>query len=286
MSEADKTWLAEAMAEMTVDEAKRMEEIVDTLDAARKGTRPCENVSEMFEELQDIVEQIDQAHNLHKIGKLAVLIEMLRDANPVFKAHAAEIIATAAQNNPKVQEVAIQGGALAYATHVFVHDDDATVRVKALLCISCLIRNYPPGEMQLAEGDGIYVLCRGITDADPRVAIKSIHLLGYLLTRDPALRVDQVIAVYGHKVQETGICNKLVEMMSEGGAGSIDLAEGVLQLLVRIANIAGPRSVILEAGVRERAAERVAVLKGLEDPEEIEGAQTQVDLLELLSKLE
>lgn len=124
MDQADKAWLTEAMAACTVDEAARMREIVDTLDKQRRGEGEGDgvDVEEWFEELQDIVEQIDQALNLHKIGKLEVLIEMLRDANPLYRACAAGVIATASQNNPKVQQVAIELGALAFSAHLMVHD--------------------------------------------------------------------------------------------------------------------------------------------------------------------
>ena len=46
-----------------------------------------------------------------------------------IRAHCADVIATATQNNPRVQQVAMQGGGLAYATHMFVNDMDADVRV-------------------------------------------------------------------------------------------------------------------------------------------------------------
>merc|ERR1711977_64906 len=110
MSKEDRQWLTEAMAEMTVDEAKRMEEIVDRLEELRQSESPHADGEPaiLFEELQDIVEQIDQALNLHKIGKFRSVVEMMRDKDPVFRAHAAEIVGTCTQNNPKVQEVAMK----------------------------------------------------------------------------------------------------------------------------------------------------------------------------------
>merc|ERR1711871_1922081 len=205
MLEEDRKWLEEAMSELTVDEAKRMGDIVDQLEAMRLGKAPLDGVQDLFEELQDIVEQIDQALNLHKIGKLTVLIEMLRDDKADFRAHAAEVIATASQNNPKVQAVAINAGALAFAAHLFVHDPEANVRVKALLLVSCLVRNFPAAEGNFATGDGLFVVCRGVTDKDRRVVTKSIYLLGYLLTADEAMRTEDVRVVYARNVQEFGV---------------------------------------------------------------------------------
>merc|ERR1711871_771178 len=201
MPPEDRKWLEEAMSELVVDEAKRLAEIVDQLEST------------------------------HKAGKLALIIDMLRDPDPVFRAHAAAVIATCTQNNPKVQMAAIAGGALVYVTHLYVKDPEVNVRVKAFWAMSCLIRNYSPGEAKFVEGDGIYVVCRGIRDPDMRARTKAVYLLMYLLTRDPAIRSDDVVIVYGVKVQETGLCTDLVSMV---GDESVDIAEGVLQVLLRL----------------------------------------------------
>jgi len=207
-----------------------MEEIVDQLVELRDSESNAENdekITALAEELQDMVEQIDQAMNLHKMGKLKVVINMLRGTNPVLRAHAASIIATCSQNNPQVQKVAIEAGALAYATHLFVNDPAVDVRVKAFWAMSCLIRNFTPGENLFAQNEGLYVACRGARDEDERIRTKAVWFLNYLLTRDPALRTDDVVNVYGVRVQETGLCVDLVGMV---GAESVNLREGSLQV--------------------------------------------------------
>jgi len=230
---------------------------------------------DIFEQVQDMVEQIDQALNLHKMGKLAVIIDMLRDQNPAFRSHAAAIVATCTQNNPKVQKVAIEGGALAYAAHLLVHDENDSVRAKALWAVSCLIRNFPAGEGNFAQGDGVYVVCRGIRDADVRVRTKSLYLLSYLLNQDPALRTNEVVDVYGIKVQETGLCTDLVAMI---GDESVDLREGVLQVLLKLLAVDSARTALLEAGLKDKVTSRTAQLSQLEG-EEKEDAQGELDLL-------
>merc|ERR1711871_104794 len=281
MPPEDRKWLEEAMSELVVDEAKRLSEIVDQLESTRKeGTQEGTPVEELFEELIDIVEQIDMALNLHKAGKLALIIDMLRDPDPVSRAHAAAVIATCTQNNPKVQMAAIAGGALEYVTHLYVKDPEVNVRVKAFWAMSCLIRNYSPGEAKFVEGDGIYVVCRGIRDPDVRARTKAVYLLMYLLTRDPAIRSDDVVNVYGVKVQETGLCTDLVSMV---GDESVDIAEGVLQVLLRLTDVASPRDALLAADLKEKLVERSEQIEALAG-EPREDAQSELDLLQVLSE--
>lgn len=270
------------MEELTVDEAKRMTQIVDQLDELRKS-QPLDqdSVEALFEELQDIVEQIDQAFNLHKTGNLVRMIQMLRDENSVIRCHAAEIIATCSQNNPKVQAVAIELGALAYVTHLFVHDEDLNVKVKALLAISCLVRNFTPGESNFASGDGVFVACHGARQSDARIRTKSIFLLNYLLTQDTHLREDAVIDVYVAKMQEIAISQQLVSLI---GDEHVDLAEGVLQVILKLLAYPG-RSLapLTEAGLGPATEQRLLHLNSLEGEAKAD-ALTEIDLLTELAK--
>jgi len=282
MSDEDKKWLTEAMEHGTVNEAKRMTQIMDRVEELLQGEAMDEaEVTGLFEELQDIVEQIDQAMNLHKTGNLARIIQLLRNERADIRAHAAEIIATCSQNNPKVQTVAIEAGALAYCAHLFVHDADVNVKVKALLAVSCLIRNFSPGESVFAQGDGPYVVCRGAQDEDRRVRTKAIFLLNYMLTQDISLREEAVVDIYAAKMMETGIAGYLVGQI---GCGDVDIMEGVLQVLLKLLDHPGRcYTVLSEAGVTAAVEGRVAQLSVLEG-EAKEDALTEMDLLENLTQ--
>merc|ERR1711881_786525 len=88
-----------------------------------------------------------------------------------------------------------QLGALAYTTHIAVHDKDATARLKALLAVSCLTRNYGPGERAfIDQGDGLLVLLNGLSSENQRYAAKAVHLLLFFLSNDPLLRDSQTLA--------------------------------------------------------------------------------------------
>merc|ERR1711998_275113 len=146
--------------------------------------------------------------------------------------------------------------------------------------LSCLIRNFSPSEGKFVGADGIYVVCNGVRDADVRVRTKSVWLLSYLLTRDSSLRTDDVVNVYGVKVQETGLCSDLVQMV---GDEHVDIAEGVLQVLLRLVDVASPRAALLSAGLNDKLEAHGSQLRALTG-EEREDKQSELDLIEALTQ--
>jgi hypothetical protein len=88
-------------------------------------------------ELQDHVEDIDCACDLSKIGGLPPLLALLRSPHAPVRAAAAEVLATAVQNNPKAQQQALDGGALEPLLLLARSDDDPVARLKGLLALGC-----------------------------------------------------------------------------------------------------------------------------------------------------
>jgi len=185
---------------------------------------------------------------------------------------------------------------------MLVYDENNDVRTKALWALSCLVRNFPAGEGRFVQADGIYVLCRGVRDEDVRVRTKSLFLLTYLLTRDKALRSDDVVNVYGIKIgvspsefishicftltcgvlsQEFGLFKDLVDMV--GSQDGIDVAEGVLSLLLKLQNLPAPRAALLAVGLNEKLLSREAALSTLEG-DELEDSQGELALLKAVKE--
>jgi hypothetical protein len=128
------------------------------------------------------VEDIDCACDLSKIGGLQALLALLRSPHAQLRAAAAEVLGTAAQNNPKAQQRLLDGGVLEPLLPLAREDADDTVRLKGLLALGCaslhapwriahayrltrmlrccagLIRNFPPGEAAFKLGDGFGLL--------------------------------------------------------------------------------------------------------------------------------
>ncbi|KIZ03162.1 hypothetical protein MNEG_4796 [Monoraphidium neglectum] len=122
--------------------------------AAAEGTSLKEKEA-LLDELVEIVESIDQARDLHKVGGLETLLSLMRCPHPSLRWRAAEVAATCMAGNPPVQRWFMDGGA-APALMAMAGDGDAACRTKALLALSAMVRHYRPGleAFRLAGGLG------------------------------------------------------------------------------------------------------------------------------------
>ncbi|KAG6526565.1 hypothetical protein ZIOFF_016556 [Zingiber officinale] len=106
---------------------------------AKRGTK------NMLDELQEHVESIDMANDLHSIGDLLPLLGYLKNSDAGIRAKAADVVTTIVQNNPRSQQLVMEASSLESLLSNFISDPDLTVRTKALSAISSLIRNNKAG---------------------------------------------------------------------------------------------------------------------------------------------
>ena len=103
LSDDEKKWLSEALAQLVVDESKRVVELVDALkEEEAKEEIDEDRVADVSEEMQDILCQIDRAKDFHRVGKLAEMATFLRSKHAALRRVACETIATCAQHNPTI----------------------------------------------------------------------------------------------------------------------------------------------------------------------------------------
>jgi len=270
MDSEKRAWLEAAMKELVVDEAKLAKESVDELQElslqTELGDQSIERATELFEQVEDIAESLDTAFDLVKMGCMNQMVEMLRSKHPFFRRWAAQIVATVAQNNPQCQAGLLQLGALAYTTHICVHDHDPGARLKALLAVSCLIRNCKDGERAFVDqGDGILVLANGLKSTESRLAAKAVHLLLFLLTEDTMLRDEHTLAQH-HRIFTEANGQGLVEALISNE--DVNARHGALQLLGRLGALSAEAIKKLEARLDELTKEQgeqdeIDMIKGL-----------------------
>ncbi|KAG6436546.1 hypothetical protein SASPL_101447 [Salvia splendens] len=118
-----------------------------------QGVTP-QDVEDMLDELQEHVESIDNANDLHSIGGLAPLLDYLRNSHPIIRAKAADVVSTVVQNNHRSQQLVMEANGMEPLLTNFTSDPDVTVRTKALGAISSLIRHNKSGiaDFRLANG--------------------------------------------------------------------------------------------------------------------------------------
>ena len=138
----------------------------------------------LLRELQDHVESIDHASDLATVGGMAPLLRCLGSRQPAVAAAAAEVLATAVQNNPKAQGEALAAGALGalLAGLAAERPEAPEAAAKALLALSCLLRGCEPAQGAFRAASGFALLRARCGDADPRAARKALQIARFLAT--------------------------------------------------------------------------------------------------------
>ncbi|KXZ51858.1 hypothetical protein GPECTOR_11g296 [Gonium pectorale] len=119
--------------------------------------------------------------DLHKIGGLPVLLELLDSPHPSLRWRAAEVVATCVANNPPVQQWFLEGGVLPRLLALAEPEQPPTVRAKAVLALSGLVRHFAPGLQALRDAGGIRSLVSAASSSDRRLARRAMTTLSYAL---------------------------------------------------------------------------------------------------------
>lgn len=180
--------------------------------------------------LQEWVEQIDWAADLHKLGGFKTVIELMQDRARAVRSAAMETFATVVQNNPKTQEWALELGALGVAVgnseREASGEEAEEEQAKALLALSCQVREHDPSTVRfIKEYKGVALLLRVATRGGAEQAVKpkrkALFLLRFLTHRVPAVKAALADALAGALVQLTL-------------ARDVDLRDSALRLLAEL----------------------------------------------------
>lgn len=188
LSEEDRRWFMEAMQSQTVDVIKRMKEITLVMQTPEQvlesqGVTP-QDIEDMLDELQEHVESIDMANDLHSIGGLAPLLGYLKNSHANIRAKAGEVVTTIVQNNPRSQQLVMEANGLEPLLSNFASDPDVTVRTKALGAISSLIRHNKPGIEAFRLANGYAALRDALGSESVKFQRKALNLIQYLLNEN------------------------------------------------------------------------------------------------------
>ncbi|CAA7406346.1 unnamed protein product [Spirodela intermedia] len=227
LSEEDRRWFMEAMQAQTVDVVKRMKEITLVMKTPEEvlqaqGVSPSD-LEEMFDELQEHVESIDMANDLHSIGGLVPLLGYLKNSNAGIRAKAAEVVTTIVQNNPRSQQLVMDANGMEPLLSNFSSDPDITVRTKALGAISSLIRHNKPGLTAFRLANGHSGLREALGSGNARFQRKALNLIQYLVHESESDR---------GLVSELGLPRQMVHLAASDDK---DVREAALRGLLELA---------------------------------------------------
>lgn len=276
LSEEDRRWFMEAMQANTVDVVKRMKEITlimrtpeDVLES--QGITPAD-IEDMLDELQEHVESIDMANDLHSIGGLVPLLGYLKNSNPGIRAKAADVVTTIVQNNPRSQQLVMEASGLEPLISNFALDSDVTVRTKALGAISSLIRNNKPGIAAFRLANGYAALRDALGSENARFQRKALNLIQYLLRENNA---DCSI------VTELGFPRLMMHLASSDDSTVREAALGGLLELARDRTSGGSAALAGEDKLKQVLKERIEGISSM-SADDLGAAREERQLLDTL----
>ncbi|GAB4857889.1 hypothetical protein Ancab_015794 [Ancistrocladus abbreviatus] len=134
-----------------------------------------------LEELLILVEPIDNANDLHKLGGLVAVIRQLDDVEPQIRKLAAWVLGKASQNNPVVQKQVLELRTLTKLMKM-VRSNSIEEAIKALYAVSALVRNNLDGQQIFYAEAGDMMLQEILSNSsfDIRLRRKSVFLVGDL----------------------------------------------------------------------------------------------------------
>lgn len=143
---------AQALAELLggPSDADRMR---DALTAILDPSVSHENKLVAWDNMEQMIEQIDNANNLEPMGMWPPLLQQLEHGLPAspddtevaeMRRMAAWCVSTAVQNNVKAQERLLEHGGVEKLASLATGDRDAAVRKKAISALSSATRNFQP----------------------------------------------------------------------------------------------------------------------------------------------
>lgn len=289
ISEDKRRFLEKVMAEGVVDETERVRDVLRILDGEhpravfqqqqgenekdeneneseeKAGEEELDEYKEgLLDELLSRVDQIDNAMNFAKMNGLATMIALMRESDrPLTRALAAEVSSVVVQNNPFCQDAAVKVGLVEVLCDLARNDADTTVKVKALLAISCLVRHHEAAEIRFLSDDcdGLDVLQGFLAaDTDIRLQRKALFFLRYLVRQSPA------VGALVLQPSSTYVSSAVRSIFSD----DVDLCESSLEALTEFAGL-GPDYAALvkkpELELQSVLAQRIQQLNSLEGEE-------------------
>lgn len=189
MSEERREWLQEALSSITEDTyVKSMMTHLQTIDKPENdnGDDILSEKEDAFEGLADIVDNLDNANDFHKIGGFHVMIKCLSSEHSSIRWRAADTLAVCVQNNPYCQKAALEMNILPILSSLLDTDHSVEVRIKALFAVSGLTRDFPPAEEAFLKADGFSLLIRAMQAENDKLITKSAFMLRHMLVTNPS----------------------------------------------------------------------------------------------------
>ncbi|XP_024527110.1 hsp70 nucleotide exchange factor FES1 [Selaginella moellendorffii] len=183
-----------------------------------------------LDELLELVEPIDNANDLNKLGGLEAVIDVLQSPEEDIRVAAAWVLGKASQNNRLVQSQILQMETLP-ALMKMVTATSEEEAVKALYAVSAVIRNYPAGHEAFYEQGGARLLQELLSSSSTsqRLMKKALFLVA-----DLAEQLAEAGGGLSSYVPEDELVESVVQIL---GSSDLDTQEKALMALKSLARV-------------------------------------------------
>lgn len=185
MDEERRTFLEDALKNLTVDVAKLLHDAIKILTNTEKihsiqlGETLPEDVDVSFSNILEFVDDIDIANDFCKMGGFAIFPVCYGSENDEVRALASTVLAELCQNNPLCQARALECGLLNVLLNL-VNTEKGEALTKCLYALSCACREFDPACRELLAQDGCASVAQLLRDAEPAARTKAAFLIRYL----------------------------------------------------------------------------------------------------------
>lgn len=206
-------------------DAQLMQIAVNDLD---NSSLPLEHHLRALEELLILVEHIDNAIDLQKLGGYSVVIRILDHSESEIRTAAAWVLGKASQNNPIVQKQVLELGALTKLMKM-MKSHTTEEAIKALFAISALIRNNLNGQNLFYQEAGDTMLQEVLSNSnlDIRLHKKSLFLIADLAESQLENENTADVSIFSNRLLLKAIVDSMV-------SSDLDLKEKALYAIKNI----------------------------------------------------
>ncbi|KAI3409712.1 Fes1 domain-containing protein [Psidium guajava] len=210
------------------------------IDDLKNSSLPLEDRHRALHELLILVEPIDNANDLPKIGGLAVVIRELDHPDPDVRKLSAWVLGKASQNNPFIQRQVLELGALAKLM-MMVKSEFVEEATKALYAVSALIRNNFAGQQLFYAQAGDLMLQDILSNSsiDIRLRRKAVFLVGDLAERQLEASNEDELPFFSSKL----FLKAVVDLMA---SSDLDLQEKALTAIKSLLHLRSTQALILK----------------------------------------
>ncbi|KAA1070212.1 hsp70 nucleotide exchange factor fes1 [Puccinia graminis f. sp. tritici] len=195
-------------------DAVRMREAMGIFEDPNK---PIQERCNAGEELEDLIQDLDNANDMEVLGFWPKLITLLEsnpsgsDENDLIKFHTCWICGTAVQNNPKSQIAFLKRDPLPTILEILCHASEAT-QAKAMYCLSSTLK-HAPEETQVmkkfSEAHGWEALHDCLRGPSMTLRRKTVFLINTLVLEE-SLDLEEL--------RSAGLLNTLIASLSPSRA--------------------------------------------------------------------